>query len=68
VKKLNNQLNRKNQKKNNQKNRTEKKTELKNHKKIPVRFGFGFQSLKPIESNWTEAVQPGQHLKKNKYK
>jgi hypothetical protein len=24
---------------------------LKNHKKIPVRFGFGFQSLKPIEPN-----------------
>jgi hypothetical protein len=37
--------NRKNRKKNNQKNRTEKKNRinrLKNHKKNPVRFGFGF--------------------------
>jgi hypothetical protein len=25
---------------------------LKNHKKVPVRFGFDFQSLKPIEPNW----------------
>ena len=38
-------------KKNNRKNRTEKKNRvnrLKNYKKILVRFGFGFQSLKPI--------------------
>jgi len=37
---------------------------LKNHKKIPVRFGFGFQSLKLIEPSQTEPVQPDQHLKK----
>jgi hypothetical protein len=37
---------------------------LKNQKKIPVQFGFGFQSLKPIEPNRTELVQPDQHLKK----
>ena len=46
--------NRENRKKNNRENRTEKKNRinrLKNHKKNPVRFGFGFQSLKPIEPN-----------------
>jgi len=37
---------------------------LKNHKKIPVRFGFGFQSLKLIEPSQTELVQPNHHLKK----
>jgi len=52
--------------KNNRKNRTKKNriNRLKNHKKIPVRFGFGFQSLKPIQPNRTEPVQPCQHLKK----
>jgi len=48
--------------KNNRKNRIEKKNRinrLKNHKKIPVRFGFGFgfYSLKQIEPNRTEPVQ-----------
>ena len=40
-----NRLNRENREKNNQTNRTEKKNRinrLKNHKKILVRFGFGF--------------------------
>jgi len=51
----------KNQKKNNRKNQTEKKNRinrLKNHKKNLVRFGFGFQSLKPIEPNRTGSTRP----------
>ena len=53
--------NRENRKKNNRENRTEKKNRinrLKNHKKNPVRFGFGFQSLKPIEPNRTGSTKP----------
>jgi hypothetical protein len=45
-------------------NRKNRINQLKNHKKVPVRFGFGFQSLKPIKPNQTKPVQPGQHLKK----
>jgi hypothetical protein len=42
----------KNNRKKNQINR------LKNHKKVPVRFGFDFQSLKPIEPNRTGSTMP----------
>jgi hypothetical protein len=31
---------------------------LKNHKKVLVRFGFDFQSLKPIEPNRTGSTMP----------
>jgi len=56
-------------KKNNRKNRTVKKNRLnwlKNHKIFRVRFGFGFQSLKPIEWNRTGPVQLSYLLIKKK--
>jgi hypothetical protein len=49
-----NRLNRENQKKNNQKNRTMKKNRLEFLQNRPVRFGFGFISLKLKKPNRTQ--------------
>jgi hypothetical protein len=43
------------EKNNRKKNRINR---LKNHKKVLVRFGFDFQSLKPIKSNRTGSTMP----------
>ena len=53
--------NRENRKKNNRKNRTVKKNRLKFWNNQPVRFGFGFISLKLKKPNRTQTKKTGKN-------